>query len=190
MAGKEAYFDVSLHKILQKDTPKIDDNFAKSVAGEEATLSTLKDMVKEQLEMEQKNNLYRDELKNKLVETLLKNVRFDLPELIVEQEMDILFRNALSKVAPEEFEKLKGNQDEAKKQRELQRDEAQKSVQITFIMDALAKKYNIVINDNEVMQTIYYEAMMMGQDPRSTLDYYQNNNLLPAIKMTMIEDKA
>lgn len=190
LAGKEAYFNVSLHKILQKDTPKIDDNFAKSVAGEEATLSTLKDMVKEQLEMEQKNNLYRDELKNKLVETLLKNVRFDLPELIVEQEMDILFRNALSKVAPEEFEKLKGNQDEAKKQRELQRDEAQKSVQITFIMDALAKKYNIVINDNEVMQTIYYEAMMMGQDPRATLDYYQNNNLLPAIKMTMIEDRV
>ena len=47
-----------------------------------------------------------------------------------------------------------------------------------------------MINDNEVMQTIYYEAMMMGQDPRSTLDYYQNNNLLPAIKMTMIEDRV
>lgn len=190
LAGKEASFDVSLHKILKRDIPVIDDAFAKSVAGEEATLQTLKDMTKAQLEMEQKNELYNKELKEKLIETLLSNVCFDLPELIVEQEMDILFRNALTKLAPEEFEKLKDNQDEAKKQRELQRNEAQRSVQITFIMDALAKKYNIKIDDNEVLQTIYYESMMMGQDPRAILEHYQKNNLLPAIKMTMIEDRV
>ena len=66
-------------------------------------------MVKEQLEMEQKTELYNKELKEKLVEALLKNISFDLPELIVEQEMDILFRNALSQLAPEEIEKMKNN---------------------------------------------------------------------------------
>lgn len=190
LAGKEARFDVSLHKILQKETPKIDDVFAKSIAGEESTLETLKSMVKNQLEIEQKNELYNKELKEKLVEALLQNIRFDLPDLIVEQEMDILFRNTLSQLAPEEFEKLKNNEEEAKKQREAKRDEAQKSVQITFIADALAKKYNIIINDDEVMQRIYYEAMMMGQDPRAAFEHYQKNNILPAIKMTMIEDRV
>lgn len=190
LAGKAAKFDVTLHKILKKDTLKIDDEFAKSIAGAESSLESLKDMIKEQLEMEQKTELYNKELKEKLVEALLKNISFDLPELIVEQEMDILFRNALSKLAPEEFEKIKNNQEEAKKVRETHRDEACKSVQITFIMDALAKKYNIVIQDNEVLQTIYYEAMMMGQNPKEVLEYYQQNNLVPAIKMTMIEDRV
>lgn len=194
LAGKEATFDVILHKISQKDIPEIDDEFAKSVIGsnadKEATLKTLKDMVKEQLEVEQKNELYNKKLKENLVDILLKNIRFDLPELIVEQEMDILFRNAISKLTPEEFDKIKNNQDEAKKQRENQRIEAQKSVQITFIMDALAKKYNIMIDDNEVFQTIYYEAMMMRQDPKVVLEHYQKNNLIPAIKMTMIEDRV
>ena len=190
LAGKAAKFDVTLHKILQKDSTKIDDEFAKSIAGAESSLESLKDMVREQLEMEQKTELYNKELKEKLVEALLKNISFDLPELIVEQEMDILFRNALSKLAPEEFEKIKNNQEEAKKVRETHRDEACKSVQITFIMDALAKKYNIVIQDNEVLQTIYYEAMMMGQNPKEVLEYYQQNNLVPAIKMTMIEDRV
>ncbi|WP_295698209.1 trigger factor [Helicobacter sp. UBA3407] len=190
LAGKEASFEVSLHKILQKDKVKIDEDFAKSIAGEEATLETLKSDIKAQLEMEQKNELYNKELKEQLIGALLKNISFDLPELIVEQEMDILFRNTLSKLAPESFEKLKNNEEEAKRQRELQRDEAQKSVQITFIMDALAKKYNIIIDDNEVLQTIYYEAMMMGQDPRAVLEHYQKNNLVPAIKMTMIEDRV
>ena len=190
LAGKEARFDVTLHKILQKDETKINDAFAKSVVGEEATLTTFKDMIKEQLEIEQKNELYNKELKTALIESLLKSITFDLPEFIVEQEMDILFRNSLSQLKPEEFENLKNNKDEARKQREEKRDEARKSVQITFIMDALAKQYNIVVSDNEVMQTIYYEAMMMGQDPRATIEYYQKNNILPAIKMTMIEDRV
>lgn len=190
LAGKEASFDVTLHKILQKELPKIDDEFAKSIAGEESNLQSLKDMIKEQLEMEQKTEIYNKELKEKLVEILLKNISFDLPDLIVEQEMDILFRNALSQLKPEEFDKIKNNQDEAKKQRETHKDEARKSVQITFIMDALAKKYNIAINDNEVLQTIYYEAMMMGQDPKATLEHYQKNNLVPAIKMTVLEDRV
>ena len=190
LAGKEARFDVTLHKILQKDETKINDAFAKSVVGEEATLTTFKDMIKEQLKKKKKNELYNKELKTALIESLLKSITFDLPELIVEQEMDILFRNSLSQLKPEEFENLKNNKDEARKQREEKRDEARKSVQITFIMDALAKQYNIVVSDNEVMQTIYYEAMMMGQDPRATIEYYQKNNILPAIKMTMIEDRV
>ncbi|WP_301186384.1 trigger factor, partial [uncultured Helicobacter sp.] len=67
LAGKEASFEVSLHKILQKDKVKIDEDFAKSIAGEEATLETLKSDIKAQLEMEQKNELYNKELKEQLI---------------------------------------------------------------------------------------------------------------------------
>jgi trigger factor len=45
------------------------------------------------------------------------------------------------------------------------------------------------VNDQEVSQAIYYEAMMSGQDPQQVIKYYQENNLLPAVKMGMIEDK-
>ena len=31
--------------------------------------------------------------------------------------------------------------------------------------------------------------MMSGQDPQQVIEYYQQNNLLPAVKMGMIEDK-
>lgn len=190
LAGKGAKFDVTLHKILKKDSVKIDDEFAKSIAGAESDLKQLKEMIKEQLEAEQKNELYNKELKEKLVEALLKNVSFDLPELIIEQEMDILFRNSLSQLPKEEIEKLRDNKDEAEKKRQEHREEASKSVKLTFIMDSLAKKYDITIQDNQVLQAIYYEAMMMGKDPKATLEYYQKNNFIPAVKMTMIEDKV
>lgn len=190
LAGKVAKFDVLLHKILQKDSIKIDDEFAKSLAGPESDLKKLKEMIKEQLEVEQKNELYNKELKEKLVEALIQNVSFDLPDVIVEQEMDILFRNSLSKLPQEEIKSLREDKNKAEKKREEHREEACKSVKLTFMMDSLAKKYDITIQDNQVLQTIYYEAMMMGKDPKATLEYYQKNNFIPAVKMTMIEDKV
>lgn len=190
LAGKPATFAITLHKIMQKDAVAIDEAFAKSMLGQDATLESLKDAIKEQLEMEHKTDLYNKELKETLLQALLKEITFDLPELIVEQEMDILFRNALNTMSKEEFEALKNDEQKARQKRDSFKEDAKKSVQITFIMDALARKHNIVIQDNEALQTIYYEAMMMGQDPRAAIEYYQKNNLLPAIKMAMIEDRV
>lgn len=190
LAGKPATFAITLHKIMQKDTVAIDEAFARSMLGQDATLESLKDAIKEQLEMEHKTDLYNKELKETLLQALLKEITFDLPELIVEQEMDILFRNALNTMSKEEFEALKNDEQKARQKRDSFKEDAKKSVQITFIMDALARKHNIVIQDNEALQTIYYEAMMMGQDPRAAIEYYQKNNLLPAIKMAMVEDRV
>ncbi|MFC3868161.1 trigger factor [Helicobacter equorum] len=190
LAGKPATFAITLHKIMQKDAVAIDEAFAKSMLGQDATLESLKDAIKGQLEMEHKTNLYNKELKETLLQALLKEITFDLPELIVEQEMDILFRNALNTMSKEEFDTLKNDEQKARQKRDSFKEDAKKSVQITFIMDALARKHNIVIQDNEALQTIYYEAMMTGQDPKAAIEYYQKSNLLPAIKMAMIEDRV
>ncbi len=40
------------------------------------------------------------------------------------------------------------------------------------------------------MQTIYYEAMQMGQDPKKAYDKYKEAGYLPAIQMSMVEDKV
>jgi trigger factor len=68
--------------------------------------------------------------------------------------------------------------------------DAQKSVKATFIVDALAKAEGVAVNDQEVTQVIYYEAMQMGQNPQDVLKQYQDAGYLPAIKMSMIEDKV
>ncbi len=60
---------------------------------------------------------------------------------------------------------------------------------LTFLIDALGKEENISVSDGEVAQTIYYEAMMSGQEPEQVIKYYQDNNLIPAIKMGIVEDK-
>ncbi len=90
-------------------------------------------------------------------------------------------------------EEIKGLQEDASKvesMRDELREDAEKSVKATFIVDALAKAEGVEVNDQEVTQVIYYEALQTGQNPQDVLKRYQDAGYLPAIKMSMIEDKV
>ena len=95
----------------------------------------------------------------------------------------------LPQMSEEELNSFKENPEKVEALREEVRADAVASVKATFIVDALAKKEEVNVDDQEVSQAIYYEAMMSGQDPQEVIKYYQENNLLPAVKMGMIEDK-
>lgn len=190
LAGKEAVFKIKLNAIKVKDEAKLDDEFAKKILNNaDATLQTLKDQVKLQLQNEVKVKLYNEEFKPKLVDNILEIIEFDLPDLIVEQEMNILLNNYARTLTQEEFEKFQNDSKAIETKRNELEDEARKSVKITFIVDSASKEYGVQVQDNEVIQALYYEAMMAGQNPKATLEFYQKQNLLPAVKMAMLEDR-
>ena len=90
-------------------------------------------------------------------------------------------------------DEIKELQEDVKKLEELResfKDEAQRSVRATFIIDALAQSEGVKVDENEVMQTIYYEAMQMGQDPQKMYEDYKNAGYIPAIQMSMVEDRV
>jgi trigger factor len=120
---------------------------------------------------------------------LVEKFDFALPNNIVEQEIDIKVNQKAQTMSEEELKEYKDNVDKVEELRNEVREEAKSSVKATFIVDALAKKEEISVDDSEVTRVIYYEAMMSGQDPQQVIKYYQENNLLPAVKMGMIEDK-
>jgi len=191
LAGKEAEFKIKLHEIQEQVPAAVDDEFAKKMlqGDENATLETLKEKVKEQIVSEKISKIYGEELKPKLIEALVEKFDFALPNNIVEQEIDAKINEKARAMSKEEVEDLKANPEKIEALRNEVRKDAAESVRATFIVDALAKQEEININDQEVTQVIYYEAMMHGQNPQELIKYYQKNNLLPAIKMGMIEDK-
>jgi len=190
LAGKEVEFKIKLNDIKAKKPVEIDDNLAKKVLGDEnGTLEKLEKEVEEQIRSEKLSKLYNDELKPKLVEALVETFEFDLPESVVEQEVEMALRNKIQQMGEEELGELRENEEKVKTLRDELRGDAVKSVKATFIVDALAKKEGVEVSDQEMMQTIYYEAISMGQDPQQTFEYYRKQNLLPAIKMAMIEDR-
>ncbi|MEF3192174.1 MAG: trigger factor [Campylobacterales bacterium] len=191
LAGKEATFKVKLHEIQKKADVTLDDELAKKILPNDpdATLEKLKNLVKETIINEKKRTLYANDYKPALLDALLEKFLFDLPEEIVEREIDLLVRGKIGQMSEEEIEALKNHPEKIKELRDEVREEAAKSVRATFIIDELARLEGVRVSDQELVQAIYYEALSIGQDPKQMLEYYRVSNLLSAVKMAMIEDR-
>jgi trigger factor len=181
---------VVLHEIQEQTEAEVNDEFAqKLLQDDKATVETLKEKLSEQIVQEKVSKIYNEDLKPKLIEALVSYFDFALPNNIVEQEIDAKVNAKAREMKEEEIADLKANPEKVDALREEVREDAENSVKATFIVDALAKKEAVDVADQEVSQAIYYESMMSGQDPEQVIKYYTDNNLLPAVKMGMIEDK-
>ena len=192
LAGKDAEFKVTAHEIQAKKKPRQDAKLAaKLLPGEEdATMDKVKEQVQTQMENEEKTKLFNDDLKPKMLEALVEKIDVALPKFVVEQEMDMALNKKAQTMSEDEIKELQENADKVTELREEGREDAERSVKATFIIDALAKEEGIVVEEQEVMQTIYMEAMQMGQDPAAVYKQYQESGYLPAVQMAMVEDKV
>ncbi len=190
LAGKEATFKVLLHEIQEQEAGEADDAFAQKVLSDEkATLDTLREKLGEQITSEELSKLYNEDLKPKMVEALVKKFDFALPSNIVEQEIDAQVNTKAQSMDEAELQTYKEDINKLEELRNSVREDASNSVKATFIVDSLAKEEGIAVDDKEVTSALYYQAMMQGQDAQELIKYYEDNNLLPAVKMGMIEDK-
>ena len=191
LAGKEAMFKVKVNGVKVKEEVEVNDELAqKLLQKEDATVDELKAEVKKAIEQEKLAKLYNEELKPKLLEAMVEKLDFDLPEFVVEQEIDMAVNKKASEMSEDEIKELRENPEKLKELRETFRDDAEKSVKATFIIDALAQKLGVKVEEQEVMQTIYFEAMQMGQDPQKAYESYKDAGYLPAIQMSMVEDRV
>lgn len=192
LAGAEVVFKVKLNEIQEKVAAEINDEFAKKVLQQEkdATVDMLKDKMKEQIKADKVAKYYSEELKPAYLEALVEKLNFALPASVLEQEVNQTLNNEVRTMSEDEINKLKDDEKKIEKMRKAALPEATKSVKATFIVDALAKAENVDVTNEEVSQTIYYEAMMQGQDGQALIKQYEEAGYLPAIKMSMIEQKV
>lgn len=191
LAGKEAVFKVKLHEIQELKLPNLDEDLLKKLLPNEENASEelLDEKLKEQIKNEKIYKLINEELKTKLADALLEKYVFDIPKGIVEQEIDVQFRNAVSTFTKEELEEFKNDENKYKEKRESFRDEAVKSVKLTFIINELAALRKIAVSEQELIQTVYFEAYRYGTDPQKLLESYKQQGVLPIIKMSLLEEK-
>jgi len=189
LAGKEAEFEVTLQEIQEKKPAEINDELAKKYLNkEDATLDELKNYVKEAILNRKKAQTFAPK-KEEILECLVKKYDIDVPEGIVEKEIDVIVNQEAAKLSPAEIKELQENSEKLEEFRNKFKDEAKDRVKLTFIVDELAKKEGISVSDEEITQVLFYEALMQGQNPQELIKYYQENNLLPVLKMNLAEEK-
>lgn len=155
LAGKNVIFEVKLNSIQEKELPELDDEFVKDIS-EFDTLEEYKNNVKIDLEEELKKQA-EVEKENKAVEALMEVMKVDIPESMIDMEVDREYQNFLYRVQGmgltlDQYFAI-ANSDEEKTREEL-RPASEKKVKGELALDEFIEKENIEATDDEIDKEI------------------------------------
>lgn len=187
LAGKAAEFDVTAKSVEAPREVTIDDEFAKSLGME--SLEKLKDAVREQIKREY-DGVSRQRLKRALLDALDERHRFELPQTLVEQEFEGLWKSTLEQMKSENrtFADEKTTEEEAKAD---YRKIADRRVRLGLVLAEIGEKNAIKVTDEEVTRAIVEQTRQMPGREQQVWDYYRSNpNALASLRAPIFEEKV
>ncbi|MCR2820573.1 trigger factor [Lederbergia panacisoli] len=152
LAGKPAVFKVKVHEIKSKELPELDDEFAKDVDEEAETLDDLKASIKNRL-TESKKNEAEQKLRDELVEKATENAEVEIPEIMVETEVDRMMQEFEQRLQMQGMNldlyfQFSGQDKDAL--RAQMKEDAEKRVRTNLTLEAIAKAENIEVGEESV----------------------------------------
>ncbi|UOY94178.1 trigger factor [Ectobacillus sp. JY-23] len=162
LKGQPAVFKVTVHEIKAKQVPALDDEFAKDVNEEVATLDELKAKLRADLE-ESKKNEAENKLRNDAVEKAVANAEVEIPEAMIETELDRMVREFDQRLqaqgmSMELYFQFTG-QDEAKLKEQM-KEEAAPRVKTNLVLEAIIEAEGIEATDEEANEEVNKMAEM------------------------------
>ena len=152
LAGKTKKYSVTVTTIKFRDLPKLDDDFAQDVSDKFKTLDELKADIKRQLNNAKERKINETKA-NSLLEQLVEKNAFDIPESMLNAELDGRWRMMARQfqTTPAELEKLVKSSGQSKEDMLKQwAAEAEKMLKSRIIVDTLLKERNIDVTPEEI----------------------------------------
>ncbi len=164
LKGKPAVFHTKVNAIQQKELPALDDEFAKDVS-EFDTLAAYKDDVKAKL-VKRAEERADAEFENEVVEAVVENAEVDIPEPMVQNQIDAMLRDMELRMMyqgmrMDDFLKYTGQTIES--MRDSQHDDALRRVKTQMVLEAVRKAENIEATDEDVKVQIEKFAPQSGK---------------------------
>ncbi|TAN68600.1 trigger factor [Paraclostridium sordellii 8483] len=165
LAGKPATFKVTVKNVQKKELPELNDEFAADTT-EFNTLEELKKDLKAKVEEEAKNRADA-EMKNSLVEKVSEGTELEVPEAMVETQIDNMlmelnYQLQYQGLQLEQLLQMTGRTIE--ELRNEKREEATKLVKSSLILEAIAKAENVEVSEEEVNTEVEKMAKMYNME--------------------------
>lgn len=153
LAGAKAEFDIKLHKVNEVVLPELDDKFAPKV-GPFYTVKELKDAAKKELTQRAEFEA-NDKFKGELLAELVKKSKIDIPEVLINDQMDALIQEAEDNIkhrglTPEQYYKQRDYKDREDWIEKEVKPEAERRVKNGLVLAELAKLEKIEVSEKEI----------------------------------------
>jgi trigger factor len=187
-AGRSVNYSAEVVAIRIKELPGADDEFAHSVGEEFKTIDELRGDIRSKLEKEaaQKSEA---ELHSATMEKLVDRNRFDVPEYVVQKQIDsrmkTLFRQMSGRGMDPRLLKI-----DWEGIRDAQRERAEREVRGSFILDRIAEIESIEVSEEELTGEIKQYAESLGQTEEALRARLTKENTLDSIREQVRHRKA
>ncbi|MET3574610.1 trigger factor [Bhargavaea ullalensis] len=166
LAGKPATFKVTVHEVKAPELPELDDEFAKEIDSEVESLDELRGKLKDQTAAEKKD-ASDVALRDELVETVAKNAEIDLPEVMIESEVDRMVQEFGQRLQQQGmtldlYYQFSG-QDEAALRAQM-REDAEMRVRVSLVLEAIAEAEKIEVNEADIEEELKTMSGQFGMD--------------------------
>jgi trigger factor len=148
LAGKTFSYTVKVQSIKQKSLPELNDEFAKQL-GEFQTVDDVRKAIREQIESERKHQA-QHEAKEKLVGELIQRNDFEVPDSLIEQQIDIRIERGLRALAAQGLTAEQMKKMDLTRLRVGQREQAIHDVKAALLLERVAEEENVQVSDEEL----------------------------------------
>ncbi len=189
LAGQNLTFKVKLNEIREEILPDLDDEFAKSISDRFDSLESLKKQIGENLSSGYKKRT-EQELNEQVFQQLLEKVVFEVPDTLIDAELEHIVNDAEQKFAQSnrKFEDVGLSRE---KLAEQYRETAEKQVRRHMILGKLMDQEKLTLTDEELDKGFQEMADNYGQPVEHLKQYYEmNKDGLSFFKHTLLEKKA
>ncbi len=155
VAGKTVIFTIVVNAVKVKKLPDLDDEFAKD-CGAYGSLAELQDKLRGEMDKALKREI-EDTYKDTIVKRLVETHHFDLPETLVERELEAIIRQQM-----QQRQRRAGGggmetpeAEDLTQMRQQNRDEAARRVKVGLILEAVAEKEGLTVTQEDLNNEIH-----------------------------------
>ena len=165
VAGKKVVFTITLNHVEEPKLPEINDDFARSIGVPDADAGRLQDEIRSNLVSEISRRL-KARNKDSAMSALLKVAGFDVPRVLVDDEVQALMQQAAQEMESRGM-KMKG----VSLPPELFLERAEKRVKLGLILSHLVQKHDLNAKPEQIKSFIREYAQSFDQ-PEDVIRWY------------------
>ncbi len=189
LAGKSFTYKVKVLGMKQKTLPELNDQFAKELGEEFTSLDLVRQRIREGMEQERKHSAEHS-AKDKLVDELVKQNEFEVPEALVDRQIDVRLERGLRALAAQGMRQEDLKKMDLNRLRAGQRDQALQEVKASLLLEKIAEEEHIEVSDAEIDREIEALATQSKQTPEAIRARLTRDGALDRIRHRIRSEKT
>lgn len=182
LKGKPAVFAATLNKVEELELPELNKDVIKRFGIADGTVESLRAEVRKNM-LRELNATIRNKIKAQVIDGLVKNNEIDVPNALIEREIDVLRQQAVSRFG--------GNVKQAMElPKELFEAEAKRRVSVGLLFGEIIESNKLKADETRV-KSLIDEIATAYEDPKEVIEYYhKDKKAMDNLRSVALEDQV